>query len=164
MPYFTDRSLYYQWNWRNSLRRHWWCCGYCWKRWYWRGSGGKRGSLGKDSFLGLRTSDLSSLDLSKLLSRTQFLISCSLSMNGCGIDLYSLADTRVNSFLFISCSLIKRLSLSLSTPIWNLPYAVPVGGFNGKTKVSVNQFIWLHLTINSRQIWNCPFIVLNLGN
>ena len=38
-----------------------------------------------------------------------------------------------------------------------------MGGFDGKTKVSVNQFIRLHLTIDGRRIRNCPFLVLDLG-
>ena len=93
----------------------------------------------------------------------QFLVSSSLSMNGCGIDLHSLADTGANGFLFINRPLAKRLSQSLGTPIQNLPYAVPVGGFDGKSITSVKQFIRLHLTIDGRRIRNCPFIILDLG-
>jgi predicted aspartyl protease len=85
-------------------------------------------------------------------------------MNGCGIDLHSLADTGANGFLFINRPLARRLSQSLNTPLHRLPYAVPVGGFDGKTKVSVNQFIRLHLTIDGRRIRNCPFLILDLGN
>ncbi len=84
-------------------------------------------------------------------------------MNGCGIDLHSLADTGANGFLFINRPLAKRLSQSLGTPIQNLPYAVQVGGFDSKTQVPVNQFIRLHLTIDGRRILNCPFLILDLG-
>jgi len=83
-------------------------------------------------------------------------------MNGCGIDLHSLADTGANGFLFINRPLAKRLSQSLGTPLRTLPYPVSVGGFDGKTQTSVNQYIRLHLTIDGRRILNCPFIVLDL--
>ena len=94
----------------------------------------------------------------------QFLISSSLSMNGCGIDLHSLADTGANGFLFINHPLAKWLSKLLGTPIQNLPYTILVGGFNGKTQISIYQFIHLHLTIDSWQIRNSPFIILNMGH
>jgi hypothetical protein len=85
-------------------------------------------------------------------------------MNGCGIDLHSLADTGANGFLFLNRPLAKRLSKSLSTKIQRLPYQIPIKGFDGNTQHYANQFIRLHLTIDGRRIRNCPFIVLDLGN
>ena len=85
-------------------------------------------------------------------------------MNGCGIDLHSLADTGANGFLFINRPLAIRLARMLGTPMQPLPYAVLVGGYDGKSKTYVKHFIRLHLTIDGRRIHNCPFIVLDLGN
>jgi hypothetical protein len=70
----------------------------------------KRRGLKQDSFLSLYICNLSSLDLFKLLSGKQFLISYSFNINKCGIDLYSLINTRANGFLFINRPFTKRLS------------------------------------------------------
>jgi hypothetical protein len=71
---------------------------------------GKRRGLGRDSFLSLHTCNLSSLNLFKLLSGKQFLVSYSLNINRYGIDLHSLVNIKANGFLFINRPLAKRLS------------------------------------------------------
>ncbi len=107
---------------------------------------------------------MSGLDLSKLMGGDQFLVSCTLSMNGCGVDLHSLADTGANGFLFVNRPIAKRLSQSFGSKIRNLPYPVSIKGFDGDEGGMAKQFIRLHLTIDGRRLRNCPFIILDLGN
>lgn len=85
-------------------------------------------------------------------------------MNGCGVDLHSLADTGANGFLFLNRSLARRLSRSLGSEIRDLPYPISIRGFDGNSREKANQFIRLHLTLDGRRIRNCPFIILDLGN
>jgi len=83
-------------------------------------------------------------------------------MNGCGIDLRPLIDTGAAGFLFINRSMAKKISQALNVKIRNLPYSVPVKGFDGVSYTSANQFIRLHLTIDRRRFRNCPFVLLDL--
>jgi hypothetical protein len=53
---------------------------------------------------------LFNLNLFKLLSGKQFLILYSFNINGYEINLHLLINIKVNSFLFINCPFIKRLS------------------------------------------------------
>ena len=129
-----------------------------------RGRGGKRRGLDKDSFLGLRKCDLSNLNLSKLLGGTKFLVSCTLSMNGFGIKLYSLADTGANGYLFLNRPLAVKLSKALGAPIQRLPYSVPIRGYQGCVQSYAANYIRLHLTIDGRRVYNCPFVILDLGS
>jgi len=78
------------------------------------------------------------MDLSKLLGGKQFLLSCTLSMNGCGIDIHALTDTGANGFLFLNRPLAKQLSKSLGIKIQKLPYTVQIRGYDGVTSSLVN--------------------------
>jgi transposase InsO family protein len=51
----------------------------------------------------------------------------------------------------------------LDVQIQNLPYSVPIRGYDGGASSHANQFIRLHLNVDKRRIRNCPFIVLDLG-
>ncbi len=103
------------------------------------------------------------MDLNKLLGGPQFLISSTLSMNGCGTVTKSLIDTGANGFLFINCNFAIRISKALGAPIRYLPYSVPVRGFKKDIKTTASQFIRLHLTIDQRRFYNVPFVILDLG-
>src|SRR4051794_15024294 len=103
------------------------------------------------------------MDLSSLLGGKQFLVSCSLSSNGFGITLHSLVDSGANGFLFINRPLAHRLSKALSQPLRRLPYSVPVRGFKSDISTTVTHYIRLHLTIDGRRFYNCPFIIVDLG-
>ena len=83
-------------------------------------------------------------------------------MNGCGIDLRPLIDTGAAGFLFINRALARKISQALNVKIQNLPYSVPVKGFDGISHASADQFIRLHLTIDRRRFRNCPFVLLDL--
>ena len=83
-------------------------------------------------------------------------------MNGSGIALYALADTGANGYLFVNRPLAVRLSKALGTPIQPLPYSTPIRGFEGKVKAQASHYIRLHLTIDGRRVYNCPFVLLDL--
>jgi hypothetical protein len=128
------------------------------------GPGGKRRGLGKGSFLGLRKCDLSKLDLSKLLGGPQFLTPCTLSINGFGVSIQALTDTGANGYLFLNRSLGVKLSKSLGIPLQKLPFSVPIQGFQSKVQSRAAQYLRLHLTVDDRRVYNCPFILLDLGD
>jgi predicted aspartyl protease len=102
--------------------------------------------------------------LSKLLGGDQFLVPTTLSMYGCGVDIKALVDTGANGFLFIHSSLARYLSQALGAKTYNLPYSVPIRGYNSKVQNTINQFIRLHLTVEGRLIKNCPMLILDLGD
>ena len=92
-----------------------------------------------------------------------FLAYTTLTMNGCGVKTRALVDTGANGYLFMNRPLALRLAQSLGLKIQNLPFSVPIRGYNSQIQSKVNQFIRLHLNVDQRRIRNCPFIVLDLG-
>ena len=85
-------------------------------------------------------------------------------MNGVGFSLKSLADTGANGYLFIKNEVARKASEIFGTPILSLPYSVQVSGFQGTNCSRVSKYIRLHLTIQGRRIYNCPFLLVDLGN
>jgi predicted aspartyl protease len=75
----------------------------------------------------------------------------------------SLADTGANGYLVIDKPFAIRLSKALQSPIRKLPYSVPVRGYQRNIQSNVSEYIRLHLTVEGRRIYNCPFVLLNLG-
>jgi hypothetical protein len=94
----------------------------------------------------------------------QFLVSCILSMNGLGISTQSLADTGANGYLFLNRPLAVKLSKSLGVKIQRLPYSVPIRGFQNKIQSHADQYLRLHLTVDGHKVYNCPFVILDLGS
>ena len=85
-------------------------------------------------------------------------------MNGFSIELYSLIDTRVNSYLFLNQPLAIYLLRALGTPIYKLPYSVPIYRFLNEMGAKVTYYIRLYLIVNSYRVYNYPFMVLDLGS
>ena len=85
-------------------------------------------------------------------------------MNGCGVEVSSLADTGANGYLFLNQSLAEFLVKAVGAKIGRLPFKVPIRGYNGSVRSFAKQFIRLHLTIDGRLIKNCPLIVMDLGD
>ena len=85
-------------------------------------------------------------------------------MNGLGVSLKALADTGANGYLFVNRSLARRLKEALGVELQQLPYTVPIRGYQNKVQSHVSQYIRLHLSVDGRRIYNCPFVVLDLGN
>ena len=84
-------------------------------------------------------------------------------MNGLGIALSALADTGANGYLFVNRTIAGRLSKALGAKIQPLPYTVPIRGFQSSIQSHASHFIRLHLTVDGRRIYNCPFVILDLG-
>ncbi len=78
----------------------------------------------------------------------QFLVSCTLSMNGFGVSLSALADTGANGFLFVNRTLAGRLSDALGVKIQRLPHSVPIKGFQDSIRSYATHYMRLHLTID----------------
>lgn len=85
-------------------------------------------------------------------------------MNGCGVEIQALADTGANGYLFINQTLANFLIKSIGAKIQDLPYSVPIRGYNSSIRSLAKQFIRLHLTVDGRLIKNCPFIIMDLGD
>jgi hypothetical protein len=94
----------------------------------------------------------------------QFLVSCTISMNGCGVALSALADTGANGYLFVNRTLSVRLSEALGVKILPLPYTVPIRGFQNSVRSHASYYMRLYLIINDKRVYNYLFVVLNLRN
>ena len=92
-----------------------------------------------------------------------FLVHSTISMNGVGISTWALADTGANGFLFLNRPLARTLASACDVKIQKLPYAIPVRGYQDSVRSRVNEYVRLHLTIDGRKMYNCPFIILDLG-
>ncbi|OAF61733.1 hypothetical protein VC83_01381 [Pseudogymnoascus destructans] len=64
-------------------------------------------------------------------------------MNGLGVQTKSLADTGANGYLVINKPFAIRLSKALQSPIWKLPYSVPIRGFQRKIQGHISEYIRL---------------------
>ena len=83
--------------------------------------------------------------MSKLINRLQFLVSLSFSINRYRIDLYSLVNIKVNSFLFINITLTYLLTRNYSTYIKLLLRIILVTSYNNKDITRITYFIHLSL-------------------
>jgi hypothetical protein len=84
-------------------------------------------------------------------------------MNGFGVSLQALADTGANGYLFVNQTIAGRLSKALGTEIRQLPFLVPIKGFKDGIYTQASHYIRLHLTIEGRRVYNCPFVILDIG-
>ena len=108
--------------------------------------------------------DLSTLDLSRLFGGKHFLVSTILCSKGYGVSLNSLVDTGAQGYLFLNSSIATAISKSLQVPIRKLPYKVLIRGFKDQISTPSTQYIRLHMKIDGRKIFNCPFIIVDLGS
>lgn len=101
--------------------------------------------------------------MTTLLGGKQFLVSSTVSMNGFGIKLQALADTGANGYLFVNRTISGRLSKALGSEIHSLPYPIPIKGFKEGIQTQATHYIRLHLTVEGRRVYNCPFVILDIG-
>ena len=93
-----------------------------------------------------------------------FRVSTVLCSKGYGVSLQSLVDTGAQGFLFLNSAIARTISSSLQVPIRRLPFKITVKGFQDQVQTRVNQYIRLHLSIDGRKIYNCPFVIMDLGS
>ena len=87
-----------------------------------------------------------------------------LCSKGYGVSLQSLVDTGAQGFLFLNSAIARTISSSLQVPIRRLPFKITVKGFQDQVQTRVNQYIRLHLSVDGRKIYNCPFVIMDLGS
>lgn len=87
-----------------------------------------------------------------------------LCSKGYGVSLQSLVDTGAQGFLFLNSAIARTISSSLQVPIRRLPFKITVKGFQDQVQTRVNQYIRLHLSIDGRKVYNCPFVIMDLGS
>ncbi|KAK6581227.1 hypothetical protein PZA11_005918 [Diplocarpon coronariae] len=84
-------------------------------------------------------------------------------MNGLRVSLSALADTGALSYLFLNRSLSVRLSRATGSKILPLPAPIPIRGFQNTIRAQATHYMRFHLTIDGRRIYNCPWVILDLG-
>src|SRR2546423_974435 len=78
---------------------------------------GKRTTLKEDSSSGCSEIDMSEVNLSRLMGGKSFVVHCTLSRNGYGVNTTVLADTRANAFALVDTKCATKLSEFLNVPV-----------------------------------------------
>ena len=89
-----------------------------------------------------------------------------IQLNTKGFTFYTraLGDTGANGFLFINSELASLLIRHCGARSKPLPYAIPVTGYDGKSRARVTHYIRLTLQIDNRRFIRMPFCIAPLGN
>ena len=80
------------------------------------------------------------------------IILCTLSKNGNGVKLRTLANSRANGLTFLNTPIACDLTTFYNTSFKSLPCPIRVKGYEGKIQITVIQFLCLHLKIDGRKI------------
>ena len=70
------------------------------------------------------------VNLSWLIGRKSFTISCTLSCNRCRVNTTTLTNSRANAFTLLNTKYAKKISEFLNTLIEVLERPVPIKGYN----------------------------------
>jgi hypothetical protein len=101
--------------------------------------------------------------LSQLVGGPHLTIPCTLSKNGYAVQLYALADSGANGFLFLDTRCAIDTAKFLGIKAQRLPTAINVKGYDGHGGNSITHILRLHLTVDGRRQYNIPFLILDLG-
>ena len=107
---------------------------------------------------------MSEVNLSQLMDRKSFIIPCTLSCNGCGVDTTALADSGANAFALLDTACAEKVSEFLNTPLETLERPVPVRGYNRQMGNPITLILQIHLQVNGQRQYNVPFLVTDLGH
>ena len=129
-----------------------------------RGRFGKRIVLEQDSSLGLGESDMSDIDLSRLLGGKSCSVLCTLFKNGYCVLTSALADSGANAYTLLDTACAQKLSLFLNQPVQPLPSLIPVRGFNRRSAKPITDFLRVYLRVDGRCQYNVPFLVTDIGS
>ncbi len=122
----------------------------------------KRGCLGKDSFLGKLRVNLIEINLDQLIGGLYLTIPYSLSYNRYLVNVSSLTNSRVNSFVFINILLAIDIATFFNLKFQRLPKLISIKGYNSKLGTRITHFLRIYLTINKRRQYNIPLLILKL--
>jgi len=90
----------------------------------------KRGTLKKDSSLGLKGINILYINLGRLVSRKSCTIPYTLFRNRYQVLTSALANSRVNAFALIDTQYTVKLANFLNVPLKELPKLIPICGYN----------------------------------
>ena len=91
-------------------------------------------------------------------------VPCTLSRNEVTVQIYALADTEANEFMFINTLFAVNLAKYLNMKAQWLPKPLTVKGYNGQNGNSITHILCLHLKINGQRQYNLSLLILDLGN
>jgi hypothetical protein len=103
------------------------------------------------------------IDLSQLVGRKRFTVSCILSKNRYSTYVSTLIDSRANSLIFIDSKFAYELAEYLHTPILCLKRPCIVKGYNNKLRAPACEYIRVQLTVDSNRQLDIPILILELG-
>jgi hypothetical protein len=95
---------------------------------------------------------------------THLTVSCTLNNNRYGVVTCALIDSRANGFVFIDTQYTVDIARFLGLKTRRLPRSVPVKGYNSKEGQPITHYLQLHLTVDRRQQYNLPLLILDLGS
>ena len=107
----------------------------------------KREALGRDSALGYIIS-LQEINLSWLIDRNYFIVSCTILYSRYRIDLDTLANTRANRFAFINTIYTINIAKFLNIKATWLEKPITMKGFDGKHGKAIIYILILHLSLD----------------
>ena len=103
------------------------------------------------------------IDLSQLVGRKRFTVSCILSKNRYSTYISTLIDSRANGLVFIDSKFAYELAEYLHTLILRLKRPCVVKGYDGKLGAPAREYIRVQLTVDSNRQLDIPILILELG-
>ena len=97
------------------------------------------------------------------MGRKHFTTTCTILRNGYSVLLSTLANTRVNRYLFINTCCAVDAANFINTQIVRLRQPLPVRGFNRQPGLPVTHAIILHLRVAGRRLKDLPMLMADLG-
>jgi len=104
------------------------------------------------------------VNLSWLISRKSFTISCTLSRNRCRVNTTTLTNSRATAFTLLNTKYAKKISEFLNTLIEVLERPVLVKGYNGQIGNPITSILQTYLQVDRRRQYNVPFLITDLGH
>jgi hypothetical protein len=106
---------------------------------------------------------LSKVDLSWLIGKKSFIVPYTLLQNKCRVTTTALANTKANAFALFDTKYAKKISEFLNTLLETLERLVLVKGYNKQIGKLITLTLHIYLRINKQQLYNMPFLVIDLG-
>ena len=89
-------------------------------------------------------------------------VDCKLLKNGYGVTSRALVDSGANGFVFIDSLFAVDLAKFLNISAQRLPFSIKVKGYDGRPGKPVTHYLRLNLSVDNRQFFNLPILILGL--
>ena len=106
---------------------------------------------------------MSDVDLGRLMGGKSFMVPCTVSRNGNGVNATALADTGANAFVLVDTRCAARIAEFLNIPSEVLPKPIPVRGYDGRRGTPITSVLRMNLRVDGRRQYNVPFLTTDLG-